>query len=213
MADTAFTTWYDDVLPELAGAVAQSMVLHAIRQAARDFCMRSFVWRVDQGPMAVAANANEYDWEPPTNTEAVRPMQVWLEKRPLVAKTANELSEMYGDFMRKDGAPQYFVSDRPDKLVIVPKPTGIYTDGLTAKLAIMPSPAATGMETIYATRYRDAIAAGAKARIFRMPRKPWTDKQAASDYQAMFDAAVNTAQLEASRGFGGARARTRPFYF
>lgn len=213
MAETAFTTLYDEVVPELTGAVALPLVLNAIRQAARDFCMRSFVWRVDQGPMAVAQNANEYDWEPPTNTEAVRPMQVWLEKRPLTPRTANELSEMFGDFMRAEGTPSYFVADRPDKLVIVPKPTGVYTTGITAKLAVMPSQAATGMETIYATRYRDAIGYGAKARLFRMPRKPWTDKQAASDYQAMFDAAVNTAQLEASRGFGGARARVRPMYF
>jgi hypothetical protein len=209
MPNTLYTTLYDEVLPEFP-ALVQAMALNAIKQAAIEFCDRAWVWVVDQGPIAVAPQANTYDWEPPTGTEAARPIRVWLNKMPLTPKTAGELSELYGDYMQALGNPSFFVQDRPDQLIIVPAPTMIPAVGITAKLAVRPTQAATGLETWIMNKYRDAIAHGAKARLFRIPKKPWTDAAAAQGYHSMFEAAVAKAQLDAVRGFAGAKARTKP---
>jgi len=212
MATTLFTTLYDEVLTEVAG-VTQPVALNAIKQAAIEFCDRAWVWIVDQGPIPVAALANTFDWEPPSGTEAVRPMQVWLDKRPLVPKTANELSELYGDFMQAEGSPACFVQNRPDQLIVVPKPVNVQPGEITAKLAVKPTQAATGMESVILSKFRDAICHGAKARLYRMPRKPWSNGPSATYYQGMFDNTVSTGQVAVIRGFAGARARVKAHFF
>jgi hypothetical protein len=219
MATKAWSDWFDEVLPEVPGC-GSDIVTNAIRNAAIELCDRALIWRIDQGPIAVAPYANVYDWEPLANTDPARPMQVWLAGLPLEPKTANELSDRFGDFMRAAGTPAYFVQDQPASLIIVPMPVsvptgivyppGVQADGLTAKLAIKPARAATGLEQWIADRYHEPIAHGAKARLMRMPRKPWTDKPSSADYQMRFDDAVAKALLEGARGFSGARTRAKP---
>lgn len=212
MPSTLYTTWNDEVLPEIPG-VLQAMALNAVKRAAIEFCDRAWVWIVDQAEIPIVVDENTYAWTTPSDTEVARPIRVWLNKRPLTPKTVGELSEIYGDFMNFDGGPLFFVQDRPDKLIVVPRPTSVPDIGITAKLAVKPTEAATGLETIIATKYRDAISHGAKARLFRIPKKPWTDTGVAGDYQEKFDAAVAKGQLEAVRGFAGAGVRVRPQFF
>lgn len=215
MPTTLFTAWYDEVVPEMVGSPPLALVLNAIRNAAIEFCDRAWVWRIDQGPMAIAPGASTYDWEPPANTVVCRPLQVWIDKRRLEAKGAGELSELYGDFMQMDGAPRYFVQDRPDQLIIVPRPASMlpYGGGITAKVAIKPKRTATGLDSFIHERYLDAITHGAKFRLFIMRKKPWTDTGAAADQKTLFDAAVNKAKLDAEKGFAGARMRVKPQFF
>lgn len=213
MSETAWTSWFDEVMPELPGAPPSALVKHAIRNAAIEFCTRSWVWVLDQGPIPVVANLNEYDWQPPSNTEVARILVAWLEKKPLTPKTRNELSAMYGDYMRATGTPVYFIQDVPSKLIVVPKPTANITDGVTAKIAVKPKRAATGLDSVIFERWADDIANGAKARLMRMPKKPWTSAANASDYEAKFEDAIATAKLEMTRSFAGARLRVKPNFF
>ena len=211
MATSAFTLWYDEVLPEIPG-VLQTMALNHIRRAAIEFCERSQAWVVDQAAISVVAEQSSYAWTPPTNTEVVKPRAVWLEKIELPAKTPGECSAIYGDYMQATGSPKCFTQDEPATFILVPQPTAAITDGITAKLAIKPTPSATGIDTIIFNRYYDGIAAGAKWRLLKMPKKPWTDKEAAAEYKATFDAAIAKALLETSKSFAGARGRVRAQY-
>jgi hypothetical protein len=137
----------------------------------------------------------------------------WLEKKKLTAKLRSELSAMYGDYMRVDGQPAYFVQDVTSKFVLVPRPTGNISDGVTAKIAVKPTRSAAGLDSVIFERWADEIAAGAKATLMAMPRKPWTDTIAAAENKKTFEDAIAKAKLEVTRSFAGARMRTRPHYF
>jgi len=143
-----------------------------------------------------------------------RVQQVWLDKKPLLPKTRNELSDLYGDYMRADGPPVYFVQDTPGKLIVVPTPTGPSSgDGLTAKVVIAPTRAAVGIETEIFNRYHDQISRGAKARLFGIAKKPWTDFDKSIEQKAMFEDAISEAKTNVIRSYAGARLRNRAQFY
>jgi hypothetical protein len=206
MATSVWSAWDDDLLPEMPGALA-TLVRHHVKLAAIEFCNRAWVWVVDQGPISVAAGANEYAWEPPADTEVARIRVAWLDKKPLAPKTRNELSALYGDYMRAQGPVAHFVQDVPSKLILVPKPTSSSADGITAKIAVKPTRSAAGLDSEIFNRYFDEIARGAKARLFGMAKKPWSDPARAMDLREVFEQDIANAKLEVTRSFAGARLR------
>lgn len=208
---TLYTSWYDEILPEVPG-VLQALALNAIKQAVIEFFDRSWVWIGDQAAIPIVALTNEYAYTPAVDTEVARALKIWVNKLPLTPKTMGELSDFYGDYMVVEGAPEFFIQDRPDKLILVPKPTSVPTIGITGKVALKPTQAAAQIIAagdVYANKHREAIAIGAKARLFRIPKKPWTDTSQASDLAAKFDAKIAEAKLDSARGLAGARHRGR----
>lgn len=212
MATTTWDAWDDDVLPDVPGVTAP-FARHQVKLAAIEFCKRAWVWLVDQGPISIAATQNDYDWEAPTGTDVARALQVWLEKRRLLPKTRNELSAIFGDYMRAEGPAQYFVADVPTKLIIVPRPNNTSFYGVTAKVAIAPKRSATGMDSTVYDRYFDDIAKGAKARLLVMARKPWTDAARGLDLRQEFEDAMASAKTDVIRSYAGARLRNRAQFF
>jgi len=206
-----WSDWFDAVLPECPG-VSQEMATYHIKQAAIDFFRKSKAWVVDQGPMSVSGGSNTYDWEPPTETEVERPLKVWFNKSAITGKSRNWLSAKYGDFMQAEGIPEHYCQDTQDQIILVPGPNSTAPAALTAKIAVRPTQAAAGIDPVYFGRYFDAIASGAKARLMRMGKKPWSDPALSTFYQAEFDSAVDKALLESSRGLGeggGLRVRAQ----
>ena len=209
MATSAWSDWDDDVLPELPG-VQQAMARHHVKLAAIEFCRRSWAWIIDQGPIPVSANVAEYDWNRPANTDVARVIVAWLEGRRVESLTRKELSARFGDYKNLSGSPEYYLQDSPNKLILVPKPNSTIMAGVTAVTALQPKRAATGLETTIRERWGDVIAAGAKYRLMRMPKKPWTDKDIAAVYRQEFEDGIAQAKLEVTRSFSGARMRVRP---
>ena len=207
MATSLWTAWDDYVLPEVPG-VLQAYARHHVKLAAIDFCKRAWVWVVDQGPITVAAKVNAYDWEPPVNTEITRPLLVWYEKEELSPRTRNDLSALYGDFMQAAGNPEAFAQDNLTQLILVPTPQAVSLAGITAKVALKPTRAATGIDSMIFNRYADDIALGAKARLLAVRKKPWSDPVGAEQYRQDYEAAVVAARLEVSKGLAAARLRT-----
>jgi hypothetical protein len=212
MATSVWSAWDDDLLSEMPGALA-TLVRHHVKLAAIEFCNRAWVWVVDQGPISVAAGANEYAWEPPASTEVARILVAWLDKKKLTAQTRKELSALYGDYMRAQGPATYFIQDVPSKLILVPTPTSSSADGITAKIAVKPARAATGLDSEIFNRYFDQITRGAKARLFGMAKKPWSDPAQARDLREAFEQDIAEAKLELTRSFAGARLRATAQFF
>jgi len=216
---TTWDAWDDDVISEVPGALPE-FVRNSVMLSAIDFCSDSWVWLVDQGPIVVVAGTALYPWVPPATSDVVHVLQAWLDKKQLVPKTRNELSEMYGDYMRFDGAAMYFIQDVPSALILVPKPTSSsaiavpQVDGITAKIAVCPTlgAASFGSDEI-ASHYFEEIGRGAKARLLVMARKPWTDVTRGQDLQAQFDDDIATAKTAVIRSYAGARIRVRAHFF
>ena len=212
MATSTWDAWYDDVATEVHGAPL-ALVNHHIKRAAIEFCKRSWAWVVDQGPISVASGANEYDWEPPTNTQIARVIQAWLDKRPLTPKTRGELSQMFGDYMRVTGPAQFFIQDVPKSFVLVPKPNSSSSDGVTAKVAIAPTITATGVDSLMFDRYHDAITKGALARLMLLSKKPWSDSDHGTRMMSEFNEEIAETKTQVIRSYSGARLRGHAQFF
>ena len=213
MPTTIWSVWDDDILTDIPGA-KQEFVRHHLKLAAIEFCKLAWVWLIDQAVIPVVAGTNSYSWTSmPAGTAVARVLQVWIEKRQIFPKTRNELSDIYGDYMRAEGPSRYFIADLPSKIILVPKPSSDIADGITAKFAVAPTRAATGVETEIFDRYFDAISKGAKARIFGIKRKPWTDMDKATEQRVLFEDAISEAKTNVIRSFAGARLRNRAQFF
>lgn len=217
MANTTWDAWDDDVLSEVPGSLAGFVRFH-VKLAAIDFCKRSWVWLVDQGPTPIVAGTAIYPWGAPValpaNTAVARVLQAWNDGITLLPKTRNELSNLYGDYKAATGPVIYFIQDLPSKLILVPNPTSASaTTGITAKVAITPLRAATGLDSEIFDRYFDSIAKGAKARLLVMGKKPWTDVPRGQALQAEFEDAIASAKTDVIRSYASTRLRVRANFF
>lgn len=198
---TALTAWLPHVqLPQCPQIVA----IDAIRQAARDFCERTFAWHYTQDPVSIYPNEPEYELEPPAGAEVVRVLQAWLSDVPIPVRSTTELDRVYrtGSWMTAKGSPRHVVNLSRRVARLVPIPEERVTSGLRLRIAIKPDITATEICDEVFEQHRDAIAAGARARLQLMPSQPFSDaKQGAVD-RALFEGAVADELIQFWRGFG-----------
>lgn len=198
MAKT-WAKWFDEVLPDLPGCPA-NVAENAIKNAAIDFCERSFVYIIDHDPIDAVQDQGEYDWSPGAGLKVVRAETVWYDGKPIAAKTRDEIAGMNAYWPDWEGTPLYYMQEKLEKLIVVPRPTEALTDAIKAKVAVKPSRSATSIDDAIWEKYLKPIASGAKADLFAMKRKPWTDAQLAVFHKGLFDEAIDKARLAAFHG-------------
>lgn len=205
---TPFTQWYERVLPEIPGALREFALQH-IRDAAIEFCERTCIWVVDHAPIAAVATQGAYPWVPAAGQKVVKAMRAWYDKKPLEPKNEAELAGLYSFWPDQEGMPAYFLSEKSDAFIVVPKPAAALVDGLRAKVAVKPARDATEIESWIYEDYRDVIASGAIARMRSIPGRPYSsEKEAARNYM-IYEDGVGVAKERVLKSFGRARPRTR----
>lgn len=195
----AWSVWYDEVLPDLPGC-PQNVAGNAIKNAAIEFCERSFAYVVDHDPIAAVGGQSEYGWAPPTGTKVVRAEHVWYDKKRLAPKTRDEIAGMHAYWPDWEGTPLYFVQEKLEKLILVPRPSAALANAIRAKVAVKPSRAAADIDDAIWEKYLEQIASGARAKLFAMQRKPWSDGKLAAYHLARFEEAIGGARLSAFKG-------------
>lgn len=208
-------TWekfYDEVLPDVPGC-SQALAKNAIKNAAIEFCERSFVYVIDHPAVSGVADTGEYTYAPGANLKVVRPERVWYDKVPLTPLTRDDLEDLYAYWPDETGTPLYFVQEKIEKLILVPKPSANLADAIRAKVSVKPARAATDIDDALWEKYLESIASGAKSRLFAMKRKPWSDPTLSAYHRQLFDQAIAAARLATARGRGRARMRTKAHFF
>jgi len=208
-------TWdkfYDDLLTDVPGC-PQPLAKNAVKQAAIEFCERSFVYQVDHAPIDAVADQGEYTFAPGANLKVVRPERVWYDKKTLTAKTPQEIDLLYAYWPDESGTPLYFVQERLEKLILVPKPSAALVGAIIAKVSVKPARAATDIDDALWEKYLEIITSGAKARLFAMKKKPWTDTTLSGYHSDIYDNGIAKAKVAATRGHGRARMRTTAHFF
>ena len=198
MAKT-WAKWYDEVLPDVPGC-PQVVAANAIKNAAIQFCDRSFVYLIDHDPIAAVEDQGEYTWAPGAGLKVARPERVWYDGEELTPKTRDEIADMHAYWPDWEGTPLYFMQEKIEKLIVVPRPTAALANAIKAKVAVKPSRDATSIDDAIWEKYLEEIASGAKARLFAMKRKPWADGQLAAYHKGVFDEAISAARLAAFKG-------------
>ena len=195
-----WSAFYDEVITDLPGTPPQTLVSNAIRNSTIEFCDRSFVYRIDHVAISAVATVAEYAWAPGANLKVVRPELVWYDKKPLIPKTLDEIGGLYPYWPDQTGTPIYFIQEKIEQLILIPKPTASLTNAIRAKVSIKPARAATDIIDEIWEKYLECIAYGAKYRLLSMNKKPWTDLQMAGVFKTMYEDHIAKARLDTFKG-------------
>lgn len=200
----ALTTLVPDVrvaIPELPSFVAERQLL----RAARLFCEDSRTWRVNIS-LSVTTTVATIDVTAllPANTELVEiisvkntgggaPVEprtyVWLDKN-----TSNWREET-------DRNAKWYLLDGNNAIRLVPTPTTTIAALYDVRVAVKPLLSATQIDDVVLNKYDEVLVHGALARLYLMPRKPWTDANLAQYHEGLFRMAIPPARSEATDEF------------
>ena len=214
----AWSSWFDDVLPDVPGA-SQPLALFDIKRAAIEFLRRSRVVRArgfvtDPGGTAIRTVPSGLI---PAGNKLVAIEAAKFDGRTLKPIGSELLFDLYGDWGTEVGTPVWTFRDRAAVMAggyfLVPAPATASSTSLWLEVSMCPSEAATDVQDAVFEEFRDAIAAGAKWRLYARPKKPWTNLDLAAGYRTLFDRAIATAQAKAARGADRPALTTKPHAF
>lgn len=191
----AWAAFYPYVLPHVIGC-PNPTVDHALRNAAREFCLRSKAWE-EPAEFEGDGASNRFDFDLPSQTELVQVARASVAGKDLDIFGADLLPPDWGTVPPCDGL--YHLNDE-EYLVFPVPPAGAQ---VSVTLSVRPGPFGPGVGDAVFVSHVEAIAAGALSRLLKMPRQPWTDLE---------QAAISLGQFESGAGDGANRAfmHTRP---
>lgn len=204
--------FYPYVMPDFPGC-PEITVDVALRGALIEFCEKTLIVQRDHDPITVVAGITDYDLEPPTGTLVTKVMRAWYRQvllEPVAPDNvlyAQVYNTMYEGAELTKAEPRNFIQKEERSITLYPIPKETSKNALTIRIALKPTRSATTFEDVLFEDYAEAIAHGAKYRLFSMSGKPWTNGPAAAAALNFFNSAVNVARQRASRGSSRADVR------
>lgn len=216
---TLFSSFLSGILIDVPGC-PDLLVEREVRNAAIEFCRRSFAWRQQLDPIAVTANVGTYSLESPMmearvvkiysailTTLSADPAIAAPSVKKLHSKTVQDLDSACPGW-RLSQSPSasshiaettFFTQESADTILLAGMPV---VDGTLQILgALVPLRTASGMDSWVSEQYYEAICHGAKARLMAIPHKPWSEPNLSVWHTGEFDKAISGANVEASTAF------------
>jgi hypothetical protein len=193
--------WADlvpDVLYELKGNPPQSLVEHHIKLAAIDFIARGGLMRKTSAPFDLTGGGVEQSIpvsEIGTDNRLVRIEAIHYQGKPLTYRAGWLIEREFTDWKTQVGTPQYWTVENDGKFWVAPNPATNQTGVLRARFLRAPKRSAAGFDDFIYEKWGESISHGAKARLMAMKGAPWFDVNLATGYSALFERAIEAAQL------------------
>jgi hypothetical protein len=222
MAATLYTAFLPEVSPHCEGA-PETQVVNAIRNAAIEFCEKSWVYIYDLEPFPIAANVQDYEIaasDLPATTVIAQILYGYYNGIPVPPVTRDMVMSEFPRWRTQTGqAPTHFLAnDAAASVSLIPIPNGNYNggtsgtvlpNGMTFTVALKPTRASTGVPSWIYERYLEDIAKGALFRLYAMPKKFWTNANLAAVNKTLFNDAISKARNDAAKSFTRATNRNR----
>lgn len=208
----AYSAFYPEIRPDVP-TCPDDVLENACRNAAIEFCEKALVLQFEQDALSSIADEGEYDFEPPPNTVVCAIEQAFYDGNEIFPKHISELTkEISPDWRDETNTPRFVTQLSETSFRIVPKPSEAVEDGIKLIVNLKPTRSSEKVDNVLYEKYLDAIAAGAKKRLFLMKGRPWSDPAMATYYETDFrrhiQAARNHMVKGAWRGSVTAYART-----
>lgn len=182
----AWGEFYPHVLPFVIGC-PNPTVDHALRTAAREFCLDTKAWQETE-EFTADGTTNRFEFEVSGQTELVQVMRASAAGNDLDIHGRSLLPADWQTIpVCHDGL--YHLNEV--EYLLFPRP--LPGQAISITLALRPSSRGQGVGDDVFEKHVEAIAAGAAYRLLRMPRQPWTDLEQASISKALFDKGVSDA--------------------
>lgn len=218
---TAYTSFIPEVLPFCDGA-PEKVIINAIRNAAIEFCDKSWIYIFNMPPIGVTANVQDVviNAALPAATAIAKVIQGYWNAQPIDAITRAEIVDEDATWRTRTGTSvcKYLIKDGytiaslmpiPSKTVAAGGGNTIMVNGLSFTLALKPTRASLNVPDWLYELYLEDIAHGALARMYAMPKKAWTNANLAGTHKGKFDDAISAARVVASRSFTRSQNRNR----
>ncbi len=181
----AWAEFHVHVLPDVLGC-PHPVVDRALCDAAREFLLATKAWQETE-EFDAEGDTNLFDFDLPSQTELVQVVR---------GSVAGEALDIYGvsklptdHATRQPRCGLYHAND--EEYLLFPKPSAGQVVSIT--LAVRPLLAGPGVGDQVFKKHAELIAAGAKARLLKKPRQPWTDLEQAVIFQSEFNDGIHTA--------------------
>ncbi|MCY1167377.1 hypothetical protein D9M73_73380 [compost metagenome] len=203
-------TWdqfYDYLLPDVPDCPL-NMAKFALRVAAQQFCEKTLAWQETLDATAIAADTLNYDFNITSTQEVVQIRTATLDDRDLKVLSERDLPSNW----RTNGSARggVFTLDRQTFYVVPQASAG---ELVVLTVAVKPSNTATGVSNDLFANYVDEIATGAKARLQKTPKKPYTDLVSGGANQTTFDLRCSEIAWQVAKSHGQTARRTRASFF
>lgn len=192
----------DYVMPDVPSC-PEALATDKLRLAAREFFSRSALWRVYFNDLDTVIGQRQYALTPDSGLEAdvTGIAQVWYRGTRIWPRSVKELNEMYANLDTATGAPSYYNLASLNSVDLYPKPTTAVADSLKVWAILAPKTTSTYLRD-EDNHWKEAIAAGAKAKLMMIQKKPYTDLELAMFWRKQFDDGVAEAKSWFASGTG-----------
>lgn len=190
------------------------LATYYLRQAAIDFCERTWFWQYDLTKVDSVADQAEYSFVPPTDAIVYKILNARFDGKRVTEKNVDQLEAEYADWESESGEqPLYVTQKEPDKYILVPKPSSAIVDAIYLKVVLKPSQDCATLPDNLLEEYKQVIINGALAMIKAEVEKAWSDPQGAAMRNSFYENAIGPAKTRAQKGFNRSRRSSRAHYF
>lgn len=190
------------------------LATYYLRQAAIEFCERTWFWQVDLAKIDSVAAQAEYSFAQPTDAIVYKVLNARYDGKRVTEKNADQLEVLYADWESETSSqPKYITQKEPDKYILVPFPDSVIVDAIYLKVLLKPSQDAATLPDNLLEEYKQVIVAGALAAIKAEIEKAWSDPVGAKMHKDTFENAIGPAKTRAQKGFNRSRRSNRAHYF
>lgn len=209
----------DELLPEVlthAHKCPEPLAIRYLRDAARDFCQQSRIWRTTD---TIPVSAPDYEGVCTIQDAAI----VLIESahmgetalQPLTLRQLDQLNRGWATETNLDdagnelGTARYITQLRPGSITLYPRQIGT----ITARLILKPSRTAMQIPDFLVEDYGREIAAGALGDILLVPGTEYVNPQLGAFHKGSFEDAKRIAGRVAARGQTNAPIRSKVSMF
>lgn len=205
------TEFLPDIYLEAPGC-PELVALNALRHTLRDFCERTHAWQETLDAIAPLEGFPSYDMDAPPDSEVAVILSATYAGRPVPVTTAREMDFHATDWRNVSGGSVSAIIPGVSSIRVYPVPVADDEDTIVIRAALRPTHSATTCGDVL-DGWREGIAAGALARLKKIPNKPWSDREAVSVYARDFGNAIADALSMTLRGNTVKSLRVEPRSF
>lgn len=196
---------WEELFPEmrrLAPGCPEFILEEGIRDASIDFLMRTDAYKVEED-IQVVANIDEYTLSAPRGFEVNHILQIITGTTELAPTAFEDIRKLQAAGNASN--PMYYGGPDNTAFYLAPVPRENLT--LKAIYSLKPLRTASSIPDTIGLEYKDAIVAGAAARVLVQPGVAWTDADRAIYFERKYSRESARVQRVVKFGFGGASLR------
>lgn len=188
------TAFINGISPHVSGC-PESLIINTVRDAIIRLCGDVTVWRDDIPAGNITILVDDYTITAPASTEIVSVVSLQYDETEIYPQTEEVLDGVDSGWRAGiSGRPSAFVHYAPNRIKFNRIPNATIVGGLVARVALKPTRTATTVEDVLYNDWRECIEHGALERLFRIPKKAWSDINLAAYHGKHFSFHINKAK-------------------